>query len=167
MRIELKLNNSNIFFSNSIIQCSSNTSVIETLPGVLEEQNKFLELVLEKLKNGFNDRITYQLNNSNSNTIIEKQLRSIYSFYSNNNVISNKTIKKNILRKIREQIDSFINSGHLSSITIEFFQNNNTTIGGNKKEYIKLQNGGKRLIHYGKKGGKYYIKNSKKYYIKK
>ena len=38
--------------------------------------------------------------------------------------------------------------------------------GGNKKQYIKLQSGGKRLIRYGKRGGKYYMKGGKKHYIK-
>ena len=196
MRILLKFNNSNRFFSNSIIPTTELGN--ETLSNdVLNKQKNFLGLVLEKLKNGFNDKITYHhVNNSNSNTIFEKQLRDIYSLYSSNNTnnnrnnnrnnntnnnINDETIKKNILRKIREQIDSFINFGTISSITIQFYKdnnndnnnnnnnNNNTNniIGGNKKEYIKLQNGGKRLIHYGKKGGKYYIKNSKKYYIKK
>ena len=40
------------------------------------------------------------------------------------------------------------------------------TNGGNKKEYVKLQKGGKRLIHYGPKCGKYYIKGGRKFYIK-
>ena len=34
-----------------------------------------------------------------------------------------------------------------------------------KKEYIKLQKGGKRIIRYGKRGGKYYMKGGKKVYI--
>ena len=34
------------------------------------------------------------------------------------------------------------------------------------KEYIKLQKGGKRLIRYGSKGGKYYMKGGNKVYIK-
>ena len=39
--------------------------------------------------------------------------------------------------------------------------------GGNKKQYIKLQSGGgKRLVRYGPKGGKYYMKGGKKHYIK-
>ena len=38
--------------------------------------------------------------------------------------------------------------------------------GGNKKEYIKLQSGGKRLVRYGKRGGRYYMKGGKKHYIK-
>ena len=42
----------------------------------------------------------------------------------------------------------------------------NNTLNGGKKEYIKLQSGGKRLIRYGSKGGKYYIKANKKCYIK-
>ncbi len=38
--------------------------------------------------------------------------------------------------------------------------------GGNKKQYIKLQSGGKRLVRYGKRGGRYYMKGGKKHYIK-
>tara|TARA_B100000131_G_scaffold319791_1_gene366403 strand:+ start:259 stop:762 length:504 start_codon:yes stop_codon:yes gene_type:complete len=38
--------------------------------------------------------------------------------------------------------------------------------GGNMKEYIKLQSGGKRLVRYGKRGGRYYMKGGKKHYIK-
>lgn len=34
------------------------------------------------------------------------------------------------------------------------------------KKYINLQSGGKRLIHTGSKGGKYYIKGGKKVYLK-
>ena len=34
------------------------------------------------------------------------------------------------------------------------------------KEYIKLQSGGKRLVRYGKRGGRYYMKGGKKHYIK-
>ena len=37
--------------------------------------------------------------------------------------------------------------------------------GGNKK-YITLQSGGKRLVRYGKRGGRYYIKYGNKVYIK-
>jgi hypothetical protein len=38
--------------------------------------------------------------------------------------------------------------------------------GGKHTKYIILQSGGKRLIRYGKHGGKYYIKNNYKHYIK-
>ena len=34
------------------------------------------------------------------------------------------------------------------------------------KQYIKLQKGGRRLVRYGKKGGKYYMKGGQKIYIK-
>ena len=43
---------------------------------------------------------------------------------------------------------------------------NNNSSGGKHKKYINLQSGGKRLIRYGKQGGKYYIKNNNKHYIK-
>ena len=44
---------------------------------------------------------------------------------------------------------------------------NNTAMGGKKseKEYIKLQKGGKRLVRYGKLGGRYYMKGGQKRYI--
>jgi hypothetical protein len=38
--------------------------------------------------------------------------------------------------------------------------------GGSSKEYIKLQKGGKRLIRYGGRGGRYYMKGGNKIYIK-
>tara|TARA_B100000131_G_scaffold198307_1_gene190518 strand:+ start:143 stop:760 length:618 start_codon:yes stop_codon:yes gene_type:complete len=38
--------------------------------------------------------------------------------------------------------------------------------GGNKKQYVNLQSGGKRLVRYGPKGGKYYMKGGNKHYIK-
>ena len=44
--------------------------------------------------------------------------------------------------------------------------NKNRFNGGNKKEFIKLKGGGKRLIRYGPKGGKYYMKGGNKLYIK-
>ena len=42
----------------------------------------------------------------------------------------------------------------------------NTNEGGSRKQYIKLQKGGKRLVRYGKRGGRYYMKCGKKHYIK-
>jgi len=39
------------------------------------------------------------------------------------------------------------------------------TAGGSSKEFIKLKDGSKRLIRYGQRGGRYYIKNNKKNYI--
>ena len=42
----------------------------------------------------------------------------------------------------------------------------NNVNGGGIKRYIKLSGGSRRLIHYGPKGGKYYINKKKKNYIK-
>jgi len=42
----------------------------------------------------------------------------------------------------------------------------NQSRGDMKKEYIKLQKGGRRLVRYGKRGGKYYMKGGQKIYIK-
>jgi len=38
--------------------------------------------------------------------------------------------------------------------------------GGGQKEYVKLQSGGKRVVRYGPKGGRYYMKGGNKVYIK-
>lgn len=44
--------------------------------------------------------------------------------------------------------------------------NQPNNIGGYYKEYINLLNGGKRLIRYGSRGGRYYIKGNNKVYLK-
>jgi hypothetical protein len=46
-----------------------------------------------------------------------------------------------------------------------FTLNGNTPAGGGNKEYINLQSGGKRLIRYGSRGGRYYMKGGNKVYI--
>lgn len=46
--------------------------------------------------------------------------------------------------------------------SIKYFPQN----GAGIKEYIKLQKGGKRLLRYGKRGGKYYMKGGKRIYVK-
>ena len=44
---------------------------------------------------------------------------------------------------------------------------NSDIIGGaNIKQYVKLQSGRRRVVRYGKRGGKYYMKGGKKHYIK-
>jgi hypothetical protein len=43
---------------------------------------------------------------------------------------------------------------------------NDVAGGGLHKEYINLQKGGKRLVRYGSRGGRYYMKGGKKVYIK-
>jgi hypothetical protein len=39
-------------------------------------------------------------------------------------------------------------------------------VWGGNKEYINLQSGGKRLVRYGVRGGKYYMKGGQKVYLK-
>ncbi len=65
--------------------------------------------------------------------------------------------------------DNFIHNvrGNVNNIrTWERSTNRPGQRGGNKKEYIKLQYGGKRLVRYGKRGGRYYMKGGNKHYIK-
>ena len=47
-----------------------------------------------------------------------------------------------------------------------WWANSNSNSNGGSKQYIKLQSGGKRLIHTGNRGGKYYIKGGQNIYIK-
>ena len=62
-------------------------------------------------------------------------------------------------------LKKFLSINH--SVNNQSISNNmNEVNGGFNKEYINLQVGGKRLIRYGSKGGKYYIKNKNKVYIK-
>ena len=57
---------------------------------------------------------------------------------------------------------------------IDFISTNNNNFrnlpeiigGANIKQYVKLQSGGRRVVRYGKRGGKYYMKGGKKHYIK-
>lgn len=65
-----------------------------------------------------------------------------------------------ILRLIKNKLNTLT-----EDTTYKFYATNNQ-IGGMKKEYVKLQKGGKRVVRYGKRGGKYYMKGGKKVYIK-
>jgi len=70
--------------------------------------------------------------------------------------------------KIRQLYDE-IKSGNIPEVNIkEYVKSRIARIiqSGGKKEYIKLQSGGKRLVRYGPKGGRYYMKGGKRTYIK-
>ena len=74
----------------------------------------------------------------------------------------NTKYRRNLMKKIRPNSQSMPPNVLILNTPI-----NNKFFGGSNKEYIKLQSGGKRLIRYGKRGGRYYIKGGKKVYINK
>jgi len=54
--------------------------------------------------------------------------------------------------------------GEIRNRTLTFKKD--TIQGGNNKEYVKLQSGGRRLLRYGSRGGRYYMKGGKRNYVK-
>jgi len=68
-----------------------------------------------------------------------------------------------------EQLYTEIMKAHIPYSGIkEYVKKRITTIiqSGGQKEYIKLLSGGKRLVRNGPKGGRYYVKDGRKKYIK-
>lgn len=70
---------------------------------------------------------------------------------------------KNFENYLKEKVN--INNTNLS----RFYENNLQDFlnfeGGKGNKYIQLQKGGKRVIHTGSRGGKYYMKGGRKVYI--
>lgn len=82
-------------------------------------------------------------NEHNRGKIIQK-IHTLKEYYNN---------KKPDNYNIQKALNKFKRDGY------------NITGGGKSKKYIQLQSGGKRLVHVGKRGGKYYIKGGNKIYI--
>lgn len=60
-----------------------------------------------------------------------------------------------------------VNEDFIFQLELSPYPNNGNNYGGGmNKKYIQLQKGGRRLVQYGPKGGKYYMKGGKKIYIK-
>jgi len=88
------------------------------------------------------------LNQASSDEIIKK-ISSLNIYYKN---------KQPSRYNITRALNKFRKKG--------FELPNNKDRAGGSKQYIKLQSGGKRLIHTGNRGGKYYIKGGQNIYIK-
>lgn len=87
-----------------------------------------------------------------------------------NKMISNRENRQTIMNTITS-LKTYYNKKNPSKYNIQRALNKfkeygyNIVEGGKSKKYIQLQSGGKRLIRYGKKGGKYYMKGGNKIYI--
>jgi len=82
---------------------------------------------------------------------LERELHNRNIIYINTNTDSINRVMGNV------NSHSYI-SGNIRQ---EFVKKDN-----NDNKYIELQRGGKRLVRYGKRAGKYYIKGGRKNYIK-
>ena len=86
--------------------------------------------------------------------------------YNSNALKQANLLKNNRLKKLQtENLLSSKSPSSKSPSSKSPNNNRNSFNGGNKKEYIKLKGAGKRLIRYGPKGGKYYMKGGNKVYI--
>ena len=83
--------------------------------------------------------------------------QNIFNFQLNNK-------KKNSIRLRLEEIRQHLLQSNLTVASITFSQGQPG--GGGSKEYVNLQSGGRRLVRYGKRGGRYYMKGGNKVYIK-
>ena len=133
-------------------------------------KNECIRKIIDLIGNGYennNNRHNISLNSigrgNNVNTR-SRILTYLNSFNHDTNIIFTKPnnnttqIDNNNFRNNITQID---NNNSRNNI-ISGFNN----IGGMNKEYITLQSGGRRLVKYGKRGGRYYIKGGNKVYLK-
>ena len=108
----------------------------------------------------------YKFNEKTKKYFFE-QIVNIFNYNSNtlNQAKTHQNVRLKKLRNNKSPISKSPNSK--SPISKSPNNNNNNNLSGGKlKKYIKLKGGGKRLIRYGPKGGKYYMKGGNKVYIK-
>ena len=149
---------------NAIIQVK--ISAIEKL---MTEKNPNLDKIIKKINSfedylnkvkkknyNFIEKINFFKNQVKQLKKNKKKPKSIKSKSSVFNRLYNNAKKRQKRQKNKEKSKSPISNTGPSHKKWRGF----------KKEYIKLQSGGKRLVRYGPKGGKYYMKGGKKYYLK-
>jgi hypothetical protein len=93
----------------------------------------------------------------------ENQVRTYYDIYADY-YKSRKDIKPLVCKiaftkLARTAISNNVSNGNNGN-------NGNNVKGGKLKEYIKLQSGSKRLVRYGSRGGRFYMKSGSKVYIR-
>ena len=137
------------FNKNNINNLSSNY-IRSAYEGLNSNHNAFKQATTLELK-------SFKFGNSNRNY----NLRLLFVFVNQNNINRNTKIP------ISEQQQKEIYQLTGRRPTHLIIESESVLNGGSNKEYIKLKGGNKRLIKYGQKGGKYYMKDGKKVYIKK
>ena len=129
------------------------------------QSDECIRKIIDLIGNGYqnnNNRHNISLNSigrgNNINTR-SKMLSRLARFTQDTNLIFT---KPNNTQIANNNIISGFNNNNFRNNIISGFNNN----GGMNKEYITLQSGGRRLVKYGKRGGRYYIKGGNKIYLK-
>jgi hypothetical protein len=110
------------------------------------------------------NRIVKRVDFSETLNVIKIKINSSLRFQAETALreyYSKKGISSNVINQIVKNVDFRKNLNIIKAETNSLFFG-----GGGQKEYIKLQTSGKRLVRYGTRGGKYYMKGGTKIYIK-
>jgi hypothetical protein len=126
--------------------------------------------------------LIYRSQKRNSQLVIDRSFQKMKLLYnsviqlSQDNHINIEKLRSNLSANTGPNLSANTNGSNLSANTNGSNQSAKYKIlsaayhpanrGGSFKEYIKLQKGGKRLIRYGGRGGRYYMKGGNKVYIK-
>lgn len=144
--LQLKINESkNITPNNNKMKKSVKDNILTSYLKQLKEQNHPL---FNKIR-------------TNNYTQVNRDLQNSFT----RRLIGNGFINRTFPNNSKEEHETLIINYWGECKTI-IQQNPSHFEGGKHKKYINLQSGGKRLIRYGKQGGKYYIKNNYRHYIK-
>ena len=171
------------------------THLLSTMNGnpdlIMQFYTLYIQIINENYKKGMSKRFLDLLDNklSEFQKFIEKsmpsELEHLIKYFKDGNDSNNENNNNtNFKNKLLINFDIRILTSLIENVNLEEYKkifinkrkslenslkNNteNSFEGGNKKQYIKLQSGGgKRLVRYGKRGGRYYMKGGKKHYIK-
>jgi hypothetical protein len=126
------------------------------------------------------NQATFRIN-KNSHSIPEHPLKVALNTFGLNSPINNKQINllkeafniqnnRLLLNEIK-RVNKTITVNSLRELnnkqyTKLFMNQTKKLLNTGGKRYVKLQSGGKRLVHEGKHGGRYYIKGGAKHYLK-
>jgi len=165
------------------------TDLLSTMKGnpklIMQFYTSYIKIINENYKKGMSKRFLDLLDNklSEFQKIIEKSMPPaliyLINYFKDGND-SNTNFKNKLLINFDIRIlTSLIKNVNLEQYELIFTrekkslenslknnENNGNVFGGSHKQYIKLQSGGKRLVRYGKRGGRYYMKGGNKHYIK-
>lgn len=109
-----------------------------------------------------------------NNTVKTQDIKELFNKYiifsklihnkgeNSNNILSNVSLNR-IKYSNEANVKSELSAFYPALTNYKLYNEYQTSKGG--KKYIQLQKGGKRVIHTGSRGGKYYMKGGRKVYI--
>lgn len=118
--------------------------------------------------NDLSGHYQYGLNKFNSQyqTILKEMYYEIFTYLKDGIIELKKSEQPMTIRKSREsKLPGNVKNVYLNPASNNAL-NHLTILNGGQKQYIKLQSGGRRLVRYGSRGGRYYIKKGNKVYVK-